>query len=157
MRTILAIDEMLAAAVRKKLVGTVELYDHRRMRKEGDRSVLCAAERGPCVLAIGGARWNPLPWLRVHRPRVPVVAVVPEATDAVIAEADILGVPFVVTVGAEAVRRISVSCRRGWLCRDVQLDPVLILPSPASRPRMFARLLDDAALRSPSSLSSIAL
>jgi hypothetical protein len=138
MRTILAVDELLAHAVRKRLPGEVMIYGHARMREDGDGAVLDALRGAPCVLAIGGARWNPLPWLARWRvpDGVPVIAVVPEASPAVIAQADLLGVPFVVPVdGDEPARRISVSLRRGWVCRGLEIAPVLVLPSQQSQPR----------------------
>lgn len=142
MRTVLAIDEMLAHRVRRLLPGDVEIYSHVRMRDEGDEAVRRAVLRSQCVLAIGGAAWDPMPWLRQRSisELAPVVAVVPAMTldieDAVLA----LCVPFVVPVDVgEAARRVSASLRRAWSYRATRLSPVVVRPqgtaSPRDRPR----------------------
>lgn len=136
MRTVLATDEMLAAKVRRGLPGAVEIYDRSRMRREGDDAVRRAATRSPCVLAIGGAAWNPMRLIRRWGLSVPTVVIVPSA-DSLIQHAVLeLGIPFVVPADlAETAERVSASLRRAWCLRGARLAPVLVHPNQAGQKR----------------------
>jgi hypothetical protein len=84
MRVILAVDEMLAAAVKSKIPGVeVEVVDFAAMKGMGedvDAKVRELVMSSPCVLAIGGRKWNPLKMLKAMKLpyRVPVVVLAPE-------------------------------------------------------------------------------
>ena len=80
MRFVLALDDLLAKAVSKKLEGRVEIFRHPQMREHGDDIVRDAVMREPSVLVIGGATWNPLYLLERWRMpyEVPVVVVLPD-------------------------------------------------------------------------------
>lgn len=82
MRTILALDDLLAHAVKPKLIGEVEICNHQTMREKGP-DVVQKLVRRRSVLAIGGAAWDPLPLLRKWRlpPTVHVVMVTPSVTE----------------------------------------------------------------------------
>ena len=85
MRTVLAIDEMLAHAVAAQLPGEIEVFGHMEMR---DRGHAVGAElrervlRSPSVLVIGARAWDPCDMLKKMRLpyEVPVVVVVPSIT-----------------------------------------------------------------------------
>lgn len=104
MRTVLALDEMLAAAVKKKLGREVEteVLDRVAMRGLGRRRVVPHLRElvttKPSVLVIGGRGWDALPMLaRLRLPQeVPVVLLTPEATWETKAEANRLGVVTVI-------------------------------------------------------------
>ena len=79
MRTVLAMDEIMAKAVTKRLTGEIEVCTRPRMRDEGDDIVRELVLRSPCVLAIGATEWNPLDLLERWRLpyEIPVVLVLP--------------------------------------------------------------------------------
>jgi hypothetical protein len=139
MRTVLAIDEMLAYEVEQRLPGEVARLGHMAMRD--CRHVLVQMMRDfltryPSVLAIGGRRWDALPLLRELRPHpttAPVVLVAPEASPACISQAAELGVFSIVPVEdgfTGAASAVAVECqlatavRRGLLSRP--LSPVVV-------------------------------
>jgi hypothetical protein len=94
MRTVLAVDDLLASLLAKRLLGEVESYGRCQMRKDGDEIVLDAARRAPCVLVIGGRRWNPLRLVDSWKlPRTTaVVAIVPRIRPVAIRRAAAAGV-----------------------------------------------------------------
>src|SRR5690349_10925381 len=89
MRTVMAVDEMLASLVAKRLPGEVEIYGRGEMREDGDDVVMDAALKSPCVLLIGGMKWNPLRLVASwNLPRsVVVVALVPRIKPVVVRRA----------------------------------------------------------------------
>ncbi len=80
MRTVLAVDDLMARAVAKKLTGEIETCGRVRMRLEGDNVVRDLVLRSPCVLVIGAKEWDPLDLLEQWRLpyEVPVVLVLPK-------------------------------------------------------------------------------
>lgn len=142
MRTVLALDDLLAQAVEDQLPGVKDICGRQRMRDEGDDVVRRLVEEGPCVLAIGGAAWEPSDLLglleRWRFPRkVPVVLVMPAVSRENAVRISKLGVYSVFEVDAErrgvatslvAECLIAHACRRGILKRPVV--PVLVQPSP---------------------------
>jgi hypothetical protein len=104
MRTIMAVDEMLASLVARRVPGKVQFYDRSAMRKKGDDIVRDAALVSPCVLLIGGMKWNPLRLVASwNLPRtVVVVAVVPRIKPVVVRRAVMAGV-FSVTASMHGV------------------------------------------------------
>ncbi len=89
MRTVMAVDEMLARLVGERIPGEKETYDRAEMREHGDEIVRDAVLRSPCVLMIGGMKWNPVRLVASWQlPRtIPVVALVPKIRPAVIRRA----------------------------------------------------------------------
>lgn len=60
MRSVLAVDMMLAKAVAKKLTGEVRQMDHMAMRDAKGailRKLRAMLDEVPSVLAIGGKKW----------------------------------------------------------------------------------------------------
>lgn len=140
MRTVLAVDPLLAEAVRKKLPGTVEIYTRERMREEGDDTVKAAALRAPSVLVVGAKKWSPLRWVeRWQLPRTtPVVMLLPSVPDEYLDRAAKAGVYSIVpldgTVGALA-SAVYAEAILAWSSRESPpLLPVLVGPSPRPRP-----------------------
>ena len=122
MRTVLAVDEMLAHAVSPKLPGEVEVLGHMAMRDLGRAESVATLRRlvlaSPSVLAIGGQRWtDALDYIRAMRLpyRVPVVLLAPpESKWELIAPANALGVfsmvPLVIGASGTAAT-ISAACQ----------------------------------------------
>lgn len=142
MRTVLAVDEMLAAAVRRRLgeegIDAVAL-DHMEMRDLGEQVVSVLRElvmQEPSVLVIGGRAWDALPLLRLLRlPReVPVVLLTPEATWERQAEACRLGAVSIVPAN-EGTDTREVITLAVCLATASSLAPVLVARDrrPAAR------------------------
>ena len=132
MRTVLAVDEMLAAAVRRKIPGA-ETLDHVAMRDLGAEALPKLRElalRGPSVLVTGGRQWDALPMLRRLRlPRtLPVVLLTPSATWARQAEAARLGVVAIVPCDDGTDTRLAVitEIELAWLTSGTVISPVLV-------------------------------
>lgn len=144
MRTVLAVDEMLAAAVRRRLEGEAVVLHRQAMRDLGRHKVVTTLRElvtvRPSVLVIGGRAWDALPMLRRLRlPReVPVVLLTPSATWERQAEACRLGVVSIVPAdeGTDTREAIAISAT---LASASSLAPVLV-----------ARERRPAALRSAS-------
>lgn len=123
MRTVLAVDEMLAHQVKGKLKGSeIEHIDFASMKAMGEnvdarvRQLILAA---PAVLVIGGRAWNALPMLRSMKlpVRVPVVLISPagrlydllrEATELrafsmVATDREIIGQGLALSIASETV------------------------------------------------------
>lgn len=133
MRTVLAVDEMLAVAVKRRLEGEAEVFDRMKMRDLGRRKVPgrlreLVTER-PSVLVIGGREWDALPTLRAARiPReVPVVLLTPKATWERHAEASRLGVVAMVPTddGTDTREAIVDEVRIAWAFSP-PLVPVIV-------------------------------
>lgn len=147
MRTVLAIDEMLAHAVAKLLPpGKTEVFGRLRMHDEGPDCVKNAVLRVPCVLAIGGAMWNPLDLLERWKLSVPTVALVPEADPDTLRAADRIGVLVVMPMaGRESTTEdLIASLRFARASRSQRLDPVVVV-RPYSQSRSSARVLSLAS------------
>ena len=153
MRTVLAVDEMLAHVVAPRLPGEVEVLGHMAMRDLGPLAVARLREmvmERPSVLAIGAKAWDALPMLRqIRLPyRVPVVLLVPEVTwegTRQAAELDVFSI-----VPAKPTRKIvstvAAECVLAWKWlesrRRRRRSTILIAPSlhrPVEQPG--ARLL----------------
>lgn len=138
MRTVLAVDELLAMAVRSKMRRPAEIYGRERMRDEGDRIVRKAVDEGPCVLAIGGLHWNPLSWLEEWRlpSSVAVVLLLPRISDPIARRAASLRVFSVVPTRMSGI--VSCVADECLLAADSlrgfpALRPVLVV-SPQHQP-----------------------
>jgi hypothetical protein len=141
MRTVLALDEMLAFEVAPRLPGEVAKLDHMQMREHKKVLVSTLREflsRYPSVLAIGGRRWDALPLLRELSlaDAIPVVLVAPEATTECRETARQLGVVSILPVDGSfsgAASALAVECRLaeavrlGNLARP--LRPVVVVRS----------------------------
>lgn len=141
MRTVLAVDEMLAAAVRRK-IPSAETLDHAAMRDLGDAALPRLRElalRAPGVLVTGGRAWDALPMLRRLRlPRtLPVVLLTPSATWARQAEAARLGVVAIVPCddGTDTRTAIEREIQIAWsLLRHPSPRPQVVLVQRERRP-----------------------
>lgn len=128
MRTILALDEMLAHAVMDKLpqdssAETIGRFEMNELGDKGSEARLRALVlASPSVLAIGGRQWNALPMLKAMRLpyRVPVVVVAPEGRLWTLAgTAEALRVYSMVPTdrsvsGAGIVASIASECVDAW-------------------------------------------
>lgn len=130
MRTVLAIDEMLARAVAKILPGNLEYCCRDRMRSQGDDIVRELVLAEPCVLVIGGSRWNPLGLLeRWGLPATtPVVLLLPRLTRAMKDRTVALGAHSVLSAGRSRKLPTLVSSEclvaHGWAAQPVR-EPLL--------------------------------
>jgi hypothetical protein len=141
MRTVLAIDEMLAHEVKPKLRGEVAKLDRMHMREH--KRVLIDTIRDfltryPSVLAIGGRAWDALPMLHDLRlpSSIPVVLVAPEATRECRDRAHDLGVLSILPVDGSfsgAASALAVECRLAEAVRTGKLvrplRPVVVVRS----------------------------
>lgn len=132
MRVVLAVDELLAHKIKKTLGVTVEIFTHQTLRLEGSAGARASIERGPCVLAVGAARWNPLAWLEDQHIAidVPKVVIVPEANEETLRRAVLVGVRAIVpaTVAGLALAT-SAACQIAWNDRErFDLRPILVVP-----------------------------
>lgn len=126
MRTVLATDEMLAYAVRKKVPGKTEFYDRPWMRKNGDDTVRDIALASPCVLAIGASQWQPpleqISFLeRWQLPdELPVILIVDSLTNDVIERATQVNVYSIVPLDQTAPSHatyVAAECVLAWAWR----------------------------------------
>lgn len=144
MRTVLALDDLLAQAVVAQLPGVTEVFRHTTMRDEGADIVREAVEAWPCALVLGGQEWDPHPLALLERWRlpyaVPVVLVAPSMNHIDTARAARLDVFSVLDM--EKVKRglptsIVSECllAHAWRNGIVQRPkgPVLVQPSPQPR------------------------
>ncbi len=157
-RTILAVDELLAGSIKPKLAGSVSTIGHMTMRDLGDgiedalRELVTAR---PSVLAIGGRAWDALPLLRrLNLPwAVPIILLTPELTtkraaacaathvlSVVPLDGSVSGVASAVSVEVELAKFYWA----GVLKRPMR--PVVVSRprvSPPDRPRAPLVILDD--------------
>ena len=130
MKTVLALDELLARALREEIPGSVQIIGRAQMRDDGDEIVKRAAS-GKCVLAIGGSKWDPLPWLERWRLAIPVVVTLPSFDDRTLERAARLRVfsvvpatmPGIVSCLADECVLAAASYRSGQALR-----PVIVVP-----------------------------
>jgi hypothetical protein len=143
MRTVLAVDEMLAHAVKRELPGEVEVVGHMRMRALG--GLLASTLRGlvmqePSVLVIGAKLWDPYEDLQEMAlpASAAVVALVPTRTDQRDQCAAASGVFLQVAADDPKITEtISAACLFSWAWlhgrRPRPLSPVLVAPPRRSR------------------------
>jgi hypothetical protein len=144
MRTVLAMDDLLSKAVEKKLGGRTVVCSRQRMRDEGDDVVRELAQKEPCVLVIGGAKWNPLTLLELWRLpyETPVVLVLPAVTWSSTVRASRLDV-FAVVPAGKVARKLPTA---------VASEALLAHRWLAERhPRTALRLLEKAPTTPPPS------
>ena len=141
MRTVLAIDDLLAKAMMEQLPGRADRCSHLAMSEEGDDVALKLVERSTCTLVIGGEAWTRSPLDLLERWRlpykIPVVLLLYKATPEEVARATRLCVFSLVDM--HKIRRglptsLVAECviAHAWTRGHVQraLAPVLLLPSP---------------------------
>lgn len=118
MRTVLAVDELLARAVGAKLPGVVEICTRARMRDDGDEVVADLVMMVPSVLVIGAKKWDPLDLLEAWLlpPEIPVVLVVPHMSEDIERRASALELFSVVPAdrSVRATACLACECRLAW-------------------------------------------
>lgn len=150
MRTVLALDQLLARSVAAKLRGEVVTCTRQRMRDEGDDAVQRIVMAAPSALIIGAQNWNPLDLLEAWQLpyEIPVIMVVPSmnwADEVRAARLDVFSI-FVADKGyrglptslaSESV--IAHAWMKGGPFRHAR--PVVVQPSPRPQVEMPGRLL----------------
>lgn len=158
MRTVLALDDLMAVAVKKKLGDGAIPVSRPQMRELGDDVVLDMLGSRDAVLAIGGTDWDPLDLLERWRlpERVPVVLVLPWVSWKARARAARVNAFSVLGVN-ELKRKLPTSlateCRLAakWL-REARKRPyptVVIQPSPLELDPRPARAVPGRLLHLP--------
>jgi hypothetical protein len=142
-RTVLALDDLLARAVMAQLPGAHDHVSRSQMRDDGDDVVRDLVSDGPCALVIGADDWNPLDLLERWRLpyAVPIVMVTKTVDHLTMTRAARLRVFSLFAM--DSVKRglptsivaeclIAHAWRRGFVKRE--LAPVLVLPSHRPSP-----------------------
>ena len=140
MRVVLAMDEPLGSHVARRLPWSPTVYNYGDMKKDAAECARKASLAPPCVLGIGGVKWNPLPWL--ERWKLPsttaVVLLLPSISDDEGRRAAALGVFSVVPIGMDdAASCVADECvlAGDHLLRKAPplIRPVVVVPQPRRR------------------------